>query len=180
MSEAKDAQDIVKRSIALLQGISGATVRASDTDLEISLSVGQVPQLATEMQRQIAAALPDDPELALLKALYEKLRLLVNFFYPSMKLLEKSRVDGRIRKRYDLPKTPASRLLECSAVSPVTKRLLRAQLSALDPILLSRQISRIQRQLLSLVKRKGLQVLYPGPAYPAARERMRAHLFAQR
>jgi hypothetical protein len=65
-------------------------------------------------------------------------------------------------------------------VTPVTKRLLRAQLRALDPILLSRQISRIQRQLLTLVKRKGLQVLYPGPAYPAARERMRAHLFAQR
>jgi hypothetical protein len=121
-----------------------------------------------------------EAELALLKALYEKLRLLVNFFYPSMKLLQKSRVDGRIRKRYDLPKTPASRLLECSAVSSATKRLLRAQLRALDPILLSRQISRIQRQLLTLVRRKGLQVLYPGPAYPAARERMRAHLFAQR
>ena len=44
LSEAKDAQDIIKRSIALLQGISGATVRASDTDLEISLPVGQVPQ----------------------------------------------------------------------------------------------------------------------------------------
>jgi len=121
-----------------------------------------------------------EPELALLAALYEKLRLLVNFFYPSVKLLDKKRVDGRIRKRYDQPKTPASRLLDCSAVAPATKRLLRAQLRSLDAILLSKQISRIQRQLLTLVRRKGLKILYPGPAYPAARERMRAHLFAQR
>jgi transposase InsO family protein len=121
-----------------------------------------------------------EAELALLAALYEKLRLLVNFFYPSVKLLDKKRVDGRIRKRYDQPKTPANRLLDCSALPPPIKGLLRAQLRSLDPILLSREISRIQRQLLSLVRRKGLKVLYPGPAYPAARERMRAHLFAQR
>lgn len=120
-----------------------------------------------------------DAELALLKALYEKLRLMVNFFYPSVKLLDKKRINGRIRKRYDQPKTPASRLLDCPTVAPATKRLLRAQLRSLDPIQLSRQISRIQRRLLTLVRRKGLKVLYPGPAYPAARERMRAHLFAK-
>ena len=121
-----------------------------------------------------------EEELALLQALYGKLRLLVNFFYPSMKLLDKKRIDGRIRKRYDQPKTPATRLLDCPAVPPATKRLLRAQLRALDPLLLSKQISRIQRKLLALVRRKGLKIMYPGPTYPAAKERMGARLFAHR
>jgi hypothetical protein len=121
-----------------------------------------------------------EEEFALLAALYEKLRLLVNFFYPSVKLLDKKRVDGRIRKRYDQPKTPANRLLDCSAVPQATKGLLRAQLRTLDPILLSKQISRIQRQLLTLVRRKGLKIVYPGPAYPAAKERMEARLFGHR
>jgi hypothetical protein len=120
-----------------------------------------------------------EEEVALLAALYGKLRLLVNFFYPSVKLLDKRRVDGRIRKRYDRPKTPATRLLDCSALSGRTKSLLRARRRSLDPILLSKQISRIQRQLLQLVRSKGLKILYPGPAYPQARDRMKARLFAQ-
>lgn len=48
-----------------------------------------------------------EEEVQLMAALYEKLRLLVNFFYPSMKLREKKRVNGRIRKLYDKAKTPA-------------------------------------------------------------------------
>jgi hypothetical protein len=121
-----------------------------------------------------------EEELAVLAALYEKLRLLVNFFYPSVKLLDKRRVEGRIRKRYDQPKTPASRLLECSALPAASASLLRARLRSLDPILLSKQISRLQRQLLQLVRRKGLKILYPGPSYPEAGERMKAQLFAHR
>ena len=84
----------------------------------------------------------------------EKLRLLINFFYPSVKLLEKKRVSGRIRKRYDKPKTPACRLLECRAVSATAKCLLRQQTQTLDPLVLKRQISGIQTHLLALVRRK--------------------------
>jgi transposase InsO family protein len=121
-----------------------------------------------------------EQELALLEALYQKLRLLVNFFYPSVKLIDKRRVEGRIRKRYDRPKTPASRLLDSAALSPAIKHRLRAQLRSLDAIQLSKQISRIQRQLLALVRRKGMKIMYPGPAYPQAKERMEAQLFPQR
>ena len=46
-----------------------------------------------------------EQEVALIAKLYEQLRLLINFFYPSMKLLEKTRLHGRIRKRYDPPRT---------------------------------------------------------------------------
>ncbi len=42
-----------------------------------------------------------EEEVAPLERLYQDLRLMINFFYPSVKLLEKRRVDGLIRKRYD-------------------------------------------------------------------------------
>ena len=121
-----------------------------------------------------------EEEVELMARLYEKLRLLINFFYPSVKLLEKKRVNGRIRKRYDTPKTPACRLLECGLVSATAKRLLRQQMQTLDPLALKRQISGIQTQLLALVRRKNMKILYPGPSYPEATERMSARLFAAR
>jgi len=121
-----------------------------------------------------------EEEVALLARLYEKLRLLINFFYPSMKLLEKKRVNGRIRKRYDKPKTPAARLLECTAVAASAKRLLRQQMRTLDPLVLKRQISEVQDRLLKLVRGKNMKILYPGPSYPEAQQRLQARLFPTR
>lgn len=121
-----------------------------------------------------------EEEVKLLGELYEDLRLLINFFYPSMKLLEKKRVNGRIRKFYDEPKTPARRLLDCPAVSWQAKRTLRSQASTLDPFVLKARITELQGRLLTLVKRKNMQILYPGPCYPQATERMKAQLFPHR
>jgi hypothetical protein len=86
-------------------------------------------------------------------------------------------VDGRIRKRYDHPKTPARRLLECDAVPAQTHRALRQQLRELDPFVLKNRIGRLQTQLLALVRKKNLKIQYPGPAYPQATERMGRMLF---
>jgi hypothetical protein len=121
-----------------------------------------------------------EEEVALLGQLYEDLRLLINFFYPSVKLLEKKRVNGRIRKRYDNPQTPASRLLDCAAVHAQTKRWLRSQMEDLDPFVLKSRITRIQGQLLTLVRRKNMKIQYPGPSYPGATERLSASLFGGR
>jgi hypothetical protein len=118
-----------------------------------------------------------EEEVALLAKLYDNLRLLINFFYPSMKLLEKKRMEGRIRKRYDRPKTPARRLLECASIPLPIKRGLRQQLRALDPFVLKKRITRLQTQLLGLVRRKNMKIQYPGPAYPQATERMHRALF---
>jgi hypothetical protein len=118
-----------------------------------------------------------EEEVALIHLLYRQLRLLVNFFYPSVKLLEKKRIQGRISKRYDSPRTPADRLLEADCVTAAIKQQLSSQRDSLDPLVLKRDIERIQTQLLALGKRKGLKPLYPGPAYPGARDRMWEHLF---
>jgi hypothetical protein len=118
-----------------------------------------------------------EEELALIGQLYDKLRLLVNFFYPSVKLLSKERIHGRIRKSYDAPKSPCRRLLDNPQLSTVIKIKLRHQRRALDPLTLKDDIVRMQDKLLELVRRKNLQILYPGPPDPKAREKMRRHLF---
>lgn len=118
-----------------------------------------------------------EEEVALIAKLYDNLRLLINFFYPSMKLLEKKRVNGRIRKRYDQPRTPARRLLDCAALPTNIHSDLRQQLRELDPFVLKNRISRLQTQLLGMVRSKNLKIQYPGPAYPQATERMGRMLF---
>ena len=45
-------------------------------------------------------------QLRLLNQLYAQLQLLVNFFYPSMKLIEKVRAGARVYKRYDTAPHP--------------------------------------------------------------------------
>ena len=118
-----------------------------------------------------------EEEVALMGKLYESLRLLINFFYPSMKLLEKKRVHGRIRKLYDAPRTPARRLLESAEVDRVLKSQLRYRMQQLDPFMLKGNIARAQTQLLELVRKKNMRILYPGPAYPEAAELKSRALF---
>lgn len=119
-----------------------------------------------------------DEEIALIAELYENLRLLVNFFYPSAKLLKKiRRGGGRIQRVYDEPKSPFRRLMESEAVPGALKIKLRHRRGKLDPFELKANISRIQDQLLELVRRKSLRPLYPGPFYPKAAERMHRQLF---
>jgi hypothetical protein len=77
----------------------------------------------------------DSPEVVpLMNALYtSEWRLFLNFFCPSVKLLEKKRVASKIVKRYDKPKTPYRRILESPDVSDETKRKLKEQYKTLNP-----------------------------------------------
>jgi hypothetical protein len=77
----------------------------------------------------------DSPEVVpLMNELYtSEWRLFLNFFCPSVKLLEKKRVASKIVKRYDKPKTPYRRILESPDVSEETKRKLKEQYKTLNP-----------------------------------------------
>ena len=77
----------------------------------------------------------DSPEIVpLMNELYTtEWRLFLNFFCPSVKLLEKKRVASKIVKRYDEPKTPYRRILESPDVSEETKRKLKEQYKILNP-----------------------------------------------
>jgi hypothetical protein len=53
-----------------------------------------------------------EQELAILKSIYDDLRLYINFFQPSFKLIAKERIGNKTIKRYDVAKTPYQRILE--------------------------------------------------------------------
>ncbi|HEY3413848.1 MAG TPA: transposase, partial [Armatimonadota bacterium] len=82
-------------------------------------------------------------------ALYEQVRLLVNFFLPSMKLLEKTREGARVRKTYDTPRTPYQRVLASPDVSQEDKDRLTAVYDTLNPAEITRNIKKLQAELRS-------------------------------
>ncbi|MBI4654201.1 MAG: hypothetical protein HY752_04320 [Nitrospirae bacterium] len=53
-----------------------------------------------------------EQELKVLNELYGHLRLYTNFFQPVMKIVEKTRVGSRVKKKYDIARTPYKRVLE--------------------------------------------------------------------
>ncbi len=65
--------------------------------------------------------------------LYQNVRLYVNYFQPSFKLLEKERQGARVRRLYDKPRTPCNRLLTQPNIEEPTKKFLQAQHKGLDP-----------------------------------------------
>jgi hypothetical protein len=79
-----------------------------------------------------------------LDAVYEKLRLYVNFFQPSMKLVSKERIGAKVRKKYDKAQTPYQRALASASVDERSKDALRKQMLQLDPVLLFQQVERLQ------------------------------------
>jgi len=77
---------------------------------------------------------------AALNALYRDLRLYVNFFQPSVKLVMKTRVDGKVKKVYDRAQTPYQRMLASPLVSESVQAELRAQYETLNPVRLRASI----------------------------------------
>lgn len=56
-----------------------------------------------------------------------------NFFLPSFKLIEKSRINGKQTKIHDNPKTPYQRLLESEHISNEIKSRLKEKYATLNP-----------------------------------------------
>ena len=85
-----------------------------------------------------------ETELNLMNDLYRnELRLYKNFFMASVKLIDKKRVGQngeKIKRIYDIAKTPYQRVLECEQISEEVKQKLRAQYETLNPAQLRRQI----------------------------------------
>ena len=91
-----------------------------------------------------------DQELAALNAIYRPLCLLVNFFYPSMKLMTKTRTGSKVRRSYDDPQTPYHRMLASESVSDEVKTRLKQQYATLNPVALKRKLTRLTEDLLQL------------------------------
>jgi len=81
-----------------------------------------------------------DQELAILESIHDDLRLYINFFQPSLKLIAKERIGNQTIKRYDIAKTPFQRVLERQDISFETKAQLMNLYVHLNPAELRRRI----------------------------------------
>lgn len=85
-----------------------------------------------------------------LATLYRSMRLFVNFFQPSFKLMEKTRDGARVTKRYHAPLTPFQRAQAHPAVPQAMKDALAAQFAELDPVMLLHDMRQAQARLAAL------------------------------
>lgn len=65
-----------------------------------------------------------------------------NFFLPSMKLIEKTRVGAKWKRRHDRAQTAYQRLLSLKVLSSKNERRLRDQYASLDPFALAGELER--------------------------------------
>lgn len=86
-------------------------------------------------------------ELAILRELYGCFTVYKNFFQPTMKLAEKVRVEGKIHRKYDQPKTPYQRLIESGQISAAARKRLMTQYESLNVAALRRQVEELRNRL---------------------------------
>lgn len=84
---------------------------------------------------------------AALHQLYRVLRLYVNFFQPTMRLVSKKRDGAKVSRQYDRAQTPFRRLLNSSSVSSEVKIELRRTYATLDPVALLSELEQLQDAL---------------------------------
>ena len=107
------------------------------------------------VRRMVGYSRYDTPsELQLLNELYAVLRLYTNCFQPSMKLIEKTRIGSKVKKKYDAAKTPYHRVMTSPSISRQIKRELRSIYASLNPATLIREINKLQDELGVLVASK--------------------------
>lgn len=97
-----------------------------------------------------------EEELKVLNEIYGLLRLYTNFFQPVMKLAKKERIGSKVKKKYDIAKTPFQRLLQSSFVSAGVKEKLNKEYEKLNPAELKRTITKLQNKLIELGRKKKL------------------------
>jgi hypothetical protein len=85
----------------------------------------------------------DDPSIALLmNEIYRAYwNPLMNYFTPVLKLKDKIRAGGRVKKIYDEPKSPFKRLLESTYIGEQEKTQLIDNFNLKNPIYLKKQLN---------------------------------------
>ncbi len=94
-----------------------------------------------------------------LTELYRAVRLYVNFFQPSMKLVTKRRDGSKVSRTYDAAQTPFQRLLASGVLTDERRAYLEDLSESLDPVRLLEQITILQDALWR-------HAIVPTPAQP--------------
>jgi transposase InsO family protein len=92
-----------------------------------------------------------------------ELRLWMNLFLPSVKLLRKVRVGSRLRRLYGPAETPLDRVLASPGVDPERASELQALRQRLDPFALARTVDHKLEHIYVLANRR-LSPKSPGPS----------------
>jgi hypothetical protein len=102
-----------------------------------------------------------EEEFNILEELYSYLRLYTNHFLPVMKLQEKTKIGSKIKKKYDVPKTPYKRVLEyyinninITEEEKTFMEKLIEEHKRIDPCMLKDKITECQRKLIKLCREK--------------------------
>jgi len=95
-----------------------------------------------------------EEEMRIMNKLYKVLRLYTNFFQPSMKLIEKTRIGSKVLKKYDKPRAPYRRIIDSDTVSEEVKENLRRTYEELNPFKLKREIDKITQELWKTYEKK--------------------------
>jgi hypothetical protein len=85
--------------------------------------------------------------------IYNLVRLYINFFQPTMKLIRKTRHGAKAHKEYEVAQTPYRRLLKLGVLSKVKQSELEAIYQGLNPVRLRRQINENLEKLWQLAER---------------------------
>ncbi len=83
-----------------------------------------------------------------------ELRLMMNLYQPSVKLVRKRRVGARLHRQYDRPQTPLDRLLASGIGDPAQLRAWRRLRARLDPFALAAAIDRKLQGIYRLANRR--------------------------
>ena len=96
----------------------------------------------------------DQPQLVtLMNDLYaNEWSLYQNHFIPTMKCIEKVKINSRYRKKYDIPQTPYQRLLASKHISEAQKAVLQRRHQELNPFELKKAIENKLNKIFSCVK----------------------------
>jgi hypothetical protein len=75
-----------------------------------------------------------------------------NRFCPSMKLVEKKRVNSKYKKKYDAPQTPYQRVMDCELIEMSQKKKLQDIHEQLNPFILKEAIEAKLKVIFNIVK----------------------------
>jgi hypothetical protein len=81
---------------------------------------------------------------------------LQNFFIPTMKLIRKTRIGGHMKKQYEKPKTPYSRVMESEYLSEEEKKKLKDKYESLDPFELKSKLEVKLKTYFTLLRKREL------------------------
>ena len=92
-------------------------------------------------------------QVGLINDLYKtEWSLFTNYFCPTLKLKDKTKINSRYVKTYELPKTPCQRLLDSEHISPDAKKLLQEVYYSLNPFTLKSKIEEKLRAIFATLR----------------------------